>query len=87
MSDVLGSLPVEALRLDALIVESLRDVGIERIAQLATKPRGSLQTRFGSEVLLRLDQALGCGLRSASLADPTGSAALQAALSRAPQRS
>ena len=59
MSDVLGPLPVEALRLDGTIVESLRDVGIERIAQLATKPRGSLQTRFGSEVLLRLDQALG----------------------------
>lgn len=49
----------EALRLDGTIVESLRDVGIERIAQLATKPRGSLQTRFGSEVLMRLDQALG----------------------------
>ena len=59
MSDVLGPLPVEALRLDSTVVESLRDVGIERIAQLATKPRGSLQTRFGSEVLLRLDQALG----------------------------
>jgi protein ImuB len=57
--DVLGALPVEALRLDATIVESLRDVGIERIAQLVTKPRGSLQTRFGSEVLLRMDQALG----------------------------
>jgi protein ImuB len=59
MSDVLGPLPVEALRLDGTITESLRDVGIERIAQLATKPRGGLQTRFGSEVLLRLDQALG----------------------------
>jgi protein ImuB len=58
-SDVMGGLPIQALRLHASIVESLRDVGIERIAQLATKPRGSLQTRFGSEVLLRLDQALG----------------------------
>jgi protein ImuB len=59
MSEVLGGLPVEALRLDAVIVESLHDVGIERVAQLATKPRASLQTRFGSDVLLRLDQALG----------------------------
>lgn len=58
-SDTLGSLPVAALRLDTNTVDSLRDVGIERIAQLATKPRASLQTRFGSEVLLRLDQALG----------------------------
>lgn len=58
-SDLLGGLPIAALRLDASTVESLKDVGIERIAQLATKPRGSLQTRFGSEVLLRMDQALG----------------------------
>jgi protein ImuB len=56
---VLGGLPVEALSLDVKIVDSLRDVGIERITQLATKLRGSLQTRFGSEVLLRMDQALG----------------------------
>jgi protein ImuB len=58
-ADLLGGLPVGALRLDVKIVDSLRDVGIERIAQLATKPRGSLQTRFGSAVLLRMDQALG----------------------------
>ena len=48
-----------ALRLASATVESLHDVGIERIAQLASKPRASLQTRFGSEVLLRMDQALG----------------------------
>jgi protein ImuB len=58
-SDVLGGLPIAALRLDAAIIESLRDVGIERIAQLATKPRASLQSRFGSAVLMRMDQALG----------------------------
>jgi nucleotidyltransferase/DNA polymerase involved in DNA repair len=40
-SDVLAALPVEALRLNAKIVESLRDVVIERVAQLATKPHGS----------------------------------------------
>jgi protein ImuB len=58
-SELLGSLPVTALRLAPATVESLHDVGIERIAQLASKPRASLQTRFGSEVLLRMDQALG----------------------------
>ena len=58
-SDAIGSLPVAALRLGEPLIESLRDVGIERIAQLASKPRASLQTRFGSDVLLRLDQALG----------------------------
>ena len=58
-SELLGSLPVTALRLAPATVESLHDVGIERIAQLASKPRASLQTRFGSELLLRMDQALG----------------------------
>ncbi len=58
-SDALGSLPVAALRLDEGVIDSLRDVGIERIAQLASKARASLQTRFGSALLLRLDQALG----------------------------
>jgi protein ImuB len=58
-SEWLGSLPVRALRLAPATVESLRDVGIERIAQLASKPRASLQPRFGSELLLRMDQALG----------------------------
>ena len=40
-------------------MQCLHDVGIERVAQLASKPRASLQTRFGSGVLLRMDQALG----------------------------
>jgi protein ImuB len=59
VADALGGLPVSALRIPPHIIESLHDVGIERIAQLATKPRSSLQTRFGADLLLRLDQALG----------------------------
>jgi len=51
--------PARALRLAPATIECLHDVGIERIAQLASKPRASLQTRFGSEVLLRMDQAPG----------------------------
>jgi len=58
-SDAIASLPVACLRLSPATVSSLSDVGIERVAQLASKPRGSLQKRFGGEVLLRLDQALG----------------------------
>jgi protein ImuB len=58
-ADALGGLPVTALRIPAHTIESLHDVGIERIAQLATKPRSTLQTRFGADLLLRLDQALG----------------------------
>jgi protein ImuB len=59
MSDTLGPLPVAALRLPIHTVESLGHVGIERIAQIASKPRASLQTRFGGDLLLRFDQALG----------------------------
>jgi protein ImuB len=57
--EAIASLPVAALRLDESVVSSLHDVGIERVAQLASKPRASLQLRFGGDVLLRLDQALG----------------------------
>ncbi len=57
--DALASLPVAALRLARRRSTALHDVGIERVAQLASKPRASLQLRFGSEVLLRLDQAFG----------------------------
>ena len=58
-ADAIASLPVGCLRLSPETVASLSDVGIERVGQLASKPRGSLRARFGAEVLLRLDQALG----------------------------
>jgi len=59
MSEVLGSLPVAALRIPAREITSLREVGVERVAQLAALPRASLRQRFSGDVLLRLDQALG----------------------------
>ena len=48
-----------ALRLSRETVAALHEVGIERVAQLATKPRAALRLRFGGEVLLRFDQAMG----------------------------
>ena len=59
ISEAIASLPVAALRLASETVSSLHDVGIERVAQLAAMPRASLRLRFGGDVLLRLDQALG----------------------------
>jgi protein ImuB len=59
MAAAIASLPVQALRLDPETVEGLRELGIERIAQLAAMPRSSLSLRFGAEVLRRFDQALG----------------------------
>jgi protein ImuB len=58
-SEALGSLPIAALRLPEQEIIGLRDVGIERIAQLAKLPRASLRQRFSGDVLLRFDQALG----------------------------
>ena len=58
-SDELALLPIEALRIDAQAADGLRRLGLERIGQLATTPRGPLARRFGAAVLERLDQALG----------------------------
>lgn len=61
-SDALGALPVAGLRLGNREIISLREVGVERIAQLAALPRSSLRQRFSGDVLLRLDQALGAAV-------------------------
>jgi protein ImuB len=58
-SEAIASLPIAALRLTPETIASLHEVGIERVAQIASKPRASLHLRFGGEVLLRFDQALG----------------------------
>ena len=55
----LRDLPVTALRLDPAIAESLRRLGLRRIGALADAPRAPLARRFGDDLLLRLDQALG----------------------------
>jgi protein ImuB len=61
-SDALGTLPIAGLRLGSRDIISLREVGVERIAQLAALPRASLRQRFSGDVLLRLDQALGASV-------------------------
>jgi nucleotidyltransferase/DNA polymerase involved in DNA repair len=58
-SEAIASLPVASLRLASTVVASLHEVGIERVAQIASKPRAGLRLRFGGDVLLRFDQALG----------------------------
>jgi protein ImuB len=58
-ADAIASLPLASLRLASDAVDALHQVGIERVAQLAAKPRAAITLRFGAEVLLRLDQAFG----------------------------
>jgi protein ImuB len=57
--EAIAPLPVRALRIGARTGAALNELGIERIGQLLDLPRASLPSRFGVELLLRLDQALG----------------------------
>lgn len=55
----LDPLPVMALRVGADVARSLWRVGIKTIGALKAIPRSTLPLRFGKELVLRLDQALG----------------------------
>ena len=55
----LTSLPVAALRLDEAAAAQLARLGLTRIERLIGLPRAQLTRRFGPQVVLRLDQALG----------------------------
>ena len=57
--EALRSLPVETLRLSAATIELLYSLDLRRIGQLLELPRAELPARFGPELVLRLDQALG----------------------------
>lgn len=55
----IAALPIDGLRLAATSISALAKVGLERIGMLIDKPRPPLVRRFGRELVLRLDQALG----------------------------
>ncbi len=55
----LATLPVAALRLDEAAAAQLARLGLTRIERLIGLPRAQLTRRFGPQVVLRLDQALG----------------------------
>ena len=57
--EALHPLPVELLRLSVEVVELLREFDLCEIGQLLELPRAELPSRFGPELLIRLDQALG----------------------------
>lgn len=59
MSQIARYLPVESLELPRELVEQLRSLGIRFVAQLISLPRLSLQERFGTLLLDRLDYLLG----------------------------
>jgi protein ImuB len=55
----IGPLPLAALRLPDDAVQALARLGLRRIDDIAVLPRAALARRFGTQVLRRLDQALG----------------------------
>jgi protein ImuB len=52
-------LPIAALRVDAEIVTGLASLGLQSVADLATRPRAPLAARFGEMLVRRLDQVFG----------------------------
>jgi len=57
-------LPPEALRLGPALTARLRQLGLDRIGHFITMPRQVLLRRFGTDFLLRLDQATGHALET-----------------------
>nr|WP_281413864.1 DNA polymerase Y family protein [Rhizobium rhizoryzae] len=56
---LLAPLPLAALRIDDATVQGLAKLGLKQVGDLLEAPRAPLARRFGTQLLLRLDQALG----------------------------
>ncbi|MBT0957391.1 DNA polymerase Y family protein [Alphaproteobacteria bacterium KMM 3653] len=59
MRQALAPLPAAALRLPQPVTAQLARLGLRRIDELVGQPRATLARRFGKELVLRLDQAMG----------------------------
>lgn len=55
----LAPLPPDALRIEPQVSERLKSVGLRSIGDLLMLPRATLPARFGPQLVLRLQQALG----------------------------
>jgi protein ImuB len=58
-AQALAGLPLAALRLEPSVCASLASVGLRTVETIMRAPRAPLARRFGSGLLMRLDQALG----------------------------
>jgi protein ImuB len=58
-ADFLAPLPPAALRLDATTCTALDGVGLRTVGAIVAAPRAPVVRRFGRQIVLRLDQALG----------------------------
>jgi protein ImuB len=66
VSGALAGLPVQALRIDAGTADGLQRLGLRKIGDLYPMKRAGLAQRFGTALIARLDQALGCAAETLS---------------------
>jgi protein ImuB len=66
VSGALAGLPVQALRIDAATADGLQRLGLRKIGDLYPMQRAGLAQRFGTALITRLDQALGCAAETLS---------------------
>jgi protein ImuB len=59
IEETISSFPLASLRLHPDLLAGLRQIGLRSVADIMARPRAPLTARFGSELLFRLDQALG----------------------------
>jgi protein ImuB len=57
--DAILSLPPSALRLEYNVIDRLHKLGLHQVRNFISMPRSALQRRFGKDLILKLDQALG----------------------------
>ncbi|MCY1665426.1 DNA polymerase Y family protein [Rhizobium sp. SL86] len=70
---VLAPLPVAALRLEEATIQALHKLGLKQVGDLMEAPRAPLARRFGTHLLLRLDQATGADEEAISPRRPVAS--------------
>ena len=61
--EAVAPLPVEALAVDDTIIHALKRAGLKTIGAVATRGRGELRARFGSDFVFALDCVLGAAER------------------------
>ncbi|MCH7790840.1 MAG: DNA polymerase Y family protein [Planctomycetes bacterium] len=63
-TEAMRPLPIASLRVADETVEALDEVGVTRVGEVLALPRSTLPSRFGAELLLRIDQALGSAIET-----------------------
>ncbi len=69
----IAPLPLSALRIEESLVRALNKLGLKQVGDLLGAPRAPLARRFGSHLLMRLDQALGLDEEAISPRRPVAS--------------